>query len=365
MACEKEKFLEWVQDYSPSKFVRSEDYQELVASVPEEVFSDIVHPFLLQVEELGGAPELTDAIVVFPVMGADEWASGSVGEFFEVLQCVLRTGEPNLCTSLSGLCSFIHHDLTGTGCTLGIAKNYGILLEEFCLYEQYTAHPFISENDYNVPDYDLYDSCYRYLHTLVRLIEPARMRDVLKEAHQMGVGVADYCHAKGIEGVPLPWVGDGRRAHLYKTYAKVMRDLASNIMSGKTPDIRLDRISQQNSVTYVESLQEVPETELYQQGGVFDGTPLFRAPQPNLDIASCWILLGRIGVELYGAASTRGFFTLHSSEVKRILKERDTEGVYTLYAQLIDPYQRAKRMSDKPGAVMFRALSQIGDIGVY
>ena len=81
MACEKEKFLEWVQDYSPSKFVRSEDYQELVASVPEEVFSDIVHPFLLQVEELGGAPELTDAILVFPVMCADEWASGSVGEF--------------------------------------------------------------------------------------------------------------------------------------------------------------------------------------------------------------------------------------------------------------------------------------------
>jgi hypothetical protein len=360
-----EKFIEWVQDHSPSKFVRSEEYQRLVASVPEEVFSDIVHPFLLQVEELGGAPELTDAILVFPVMCTDEWASGSVGEFFEVLQCVLRTGEPNLCTSLSGLCSFIHHDLTGTGCTLGIAKNYGILLEEFCLYEQYTAHPFISENDYNVPDYDLYDSCYRYLHTLVRLIEPARMRDVLKEAHQMGVGVADYCHAKGIEGVPLPWVGDGRRAHLYKTYAEIMRDLASNIMSGKTPDLRFDRIIHQHNGIHVESLQEVPETELYQQGGVFGGTPLFRAPQPNLDIASCWILLSRIGVELYGFAGARGFFTLHSAEVKRILKERDTEGVYTLYTRLIDPYQRAKRMSDKPGAVMFRALSQIGDIGVY
>lgn len=68
MACEKEKFLEWVQDYSPSKFVRSEEYQELVASVPEEVLKGIVHPFLLQVEELGGAPELDDAIVVFPVM---------------------------------------------------------------------------------------------------------------------------------------------------------------------------------------------------------------------------------------------------------------------------------------------------------
>ena len=365
MACEKEKFLEWVQDYSPSKFVRSEEYQELVASVPEEVLKGIVHPFLLQVEELGGAPELTDAIVVFPVMGADEWASGSVGEFFEVLQCALGTGDPNLCTSLSGLCSFIHHGLAETGYTPGIAKNYGILLEEFCLYGQYTAHPFISENDYNVPDYDLYDSCYRYLHTLVRLIEPARMRDVLKEAHQMGVEVADYCHAKGIEGVPLPWVGDGRRAHLYKTYAEIMRNLASNIMSGKTPDLRLDRISHQHSVTHVESLQEVPETELYQQGGVFDGTPLFRAPQPNLDIASCWILLGRIGVELYGYAGARGFFTLHSSEVKRILKERDTVGAYTLYTQLIDPYQRAKRMSDKPGAVMFRALSQIGDIGVY
>lgn len=365
MACEKEKFLEWVQDYSPSKFVRSEEYQELVASVPEEVLKGIVHPFLLQVEELGGAPELDDAIVVFPVMGADEWASGSVGEFFEVLQCALGTGEPRLVGALQGLCSFIHHDLTETGYTTSIARNYGILLEEFCLYEQYMAHPFISENDYNEPDYDLYDSCYRYLHTLVRLIEPARMRDVLKEARQMGVGVADYCHAKGIEGVPLPWVGDGRRAHLYKTYAEIMRDLASNIMSGKTPDLRLDRISQQNSVTYVESLQEVPETELYQQGGVFDGTPLFRAPQPNLDIASCWLLLSRIGVELYGFAGARGFFTLHSAEVKRILKERDTEGVYTLYTQLMDPYQRAKRMSDKPGAVMFRALSQIGDIGVY
>lgn len=92
VACEKEKFLEWVQDYSPSKFVRSEDYQELVASVPEEVFSRIVHPFLLQVEELGGAPELTDAIIVFPVMGADGWALDSVGEFFEVLQCALGTG---------------------------------------------------------------------------------------------------------------------------------------------------------------------------------------------------------------------------------------------------------------------------------
>lgn len=87
-----EKFIEWVQDYSPSKFVRSEEYQELVASVPEEVLKGIVHPFLLQVEELGGAPELDDAIVVFPVMGADEWASGSVGEYFEVLQCALRSG---------------------------------------------------------------------------------------------------------------------------------------------------------------------------------------------------------------------------------------------------------------------------------
>ena len=233
------------------------------------------------------------------------------------------------------------------------------------MYEQYTARPFISENDYNVPDYDLHDSCYRYLHTLVRLIEPARMRDVLKEAHQLGVGVADYCHAKGIEGVPLPWVGDGRRAHLYKTYAEIMRDLASNIMSGKTPDLRFDRISNQHSGIHVESLQELPETELYQQGGVFDETPLFRAPQPNLDIATCWLLLSRIGVELYGFAGARGFFTLHSAEVKRILKERDTEGVYTLYTRLIDPYQRAKRMSDKPGAVIFRALSQIGDIGVY
>lgn len=365
MACEKEKFLDWVQDHSPSKFVRSDEYQRLVASVPEEVFSDIVHPFLLQMEELGGAPELTDAILVFPVMCADEWASGSVDEYFEVLQCALGTGEPRLVGALQGLCSFIHHDLTETGYTTSIARNYGILLEEFCLYEQYMAHPFISENDYNESDYDLYDSCYRYLHTLVRLIEPARMRDVLKEAHQMGVGVADYCHAKGIEGVPLPWVGDGRRAHLYKTYAEIMRDLASNIMSGETPDLRFDRISNQHSGIHVESLQEVPETELYQQGGVFDGTPLFHAPQPNLDIASCWILLSRIGVELYGFAGARGFFTLHSAEVKRILKERDTEGVYTLYAQLIDPYQRAKRMSDKPGAVMFRALSQIGDIGVY
>ena len=366
MACEKEKFLDWVQDHSPSKFVRSEDYQGLVASVPEEVFSDIVHPFLLQVEEVGGAPEFTDAIVVFPVMGADDWALDSVGEYFEVLQRALGTGEPRLVGALQGLCSFIHHDLTETGYTLGIAKNYDILLEEFCLYEQYAEHPFISENDYNVPDYDLYDSCYRYLYTLVRLIEPARMRDVLKEVQQMGVGVVDYCHAKGIvEGVPLPWVGDGRRAHLYKTYAKVMRDLASNIMSGKTPNLRFDRIIHQHNGIHVESLQELPETELYQQGGVFDGTPLFRAPQPNLDIASCWLLLGRIGVELYGAASTRGFFTLHGSEVTRILKERDAGSIYDLYMKLIDPYQRAKRMSDKPGAVMFRALSQIGDIGVY
>ena len=362
---EPERFIKWAQDYSPSALVRSEEYQGLVASIPEEVFSAIVHPFLLQVEELGGAPELTDPIIVFPVMGADEWALDSVGEFFEVLQCALGTGEPRLVGALRGLCRFVQRDLTETGYTASIARNYGILLEDFCLYEQYTAHSFILEDDYNDPDYDLYDSCYRYLHNLVRLVEPARMRDVLKEAHQQGVGVADYCHAKGIEGVPLPWVGDGRRAHLYKTYAEIMRDLASNIMSGKTPDLRLDRISQQNSVTHVESLQEVPETELYQQGGVFDGTSLFRAPQPNLDIASCWILLGRIGVELYGAASTRGFFTLHSSEVKRILKERDTVGAYTLYTQLMDPYQRAKRMSDKPGAVMFRALSQIGDIGVY
>lgn len=365
MACEKEKFLDWVQDHSPSKFVRSEEYQELVASVPEEVFSGIVHPFLLQVEELGGAPELDDAIVVFPVMCADEWASGSVGEFFEVLQCALGTGEPRLVGALQGLCSFIHHDLTETGYTTSIARNYGILLEEFCLYEQYTAHPFISENDYNEPDYDLYDSCYRYLHTLVRLIEPTRMRDVLKEAHQMGVGVADYCQTKGVLQVPMPWVGDGRRAHLYKTYAEIMRDLASSIMSGKTPDLRFDRIIHQHNGIHVESLQEVPETELYQQGGVFDGTPLFRAPQPNLDIASCWLLLGRIGVELYGFAGARGFFTLHSAEVTRILKERDTGNIYDLYMKLIDPYQRAKRMSDKPGAVMFRALSQIGDIGVY
>ena len=365
MACEKEKFLEWVQDYSPSKFVRSEEYQELVASVPEEVFSGIVHPFLLQVEELGGAPELDDAIVVFPVMCADEWASGSVGEYFEVLQCALGTGEPRLVDALAGLCWFIHKDLTETGCATDIVRNYGILLEEFCLYEQYMLRPFTSEDEYNDPYCDSHESCYRYLYHLVRLVEPARMRGVLKEAHQLGVGVAGYCHAKGIEGVPLPWVGDGRRAHLYKTYAEIMRDLASNIMSGKTPDLRFDRISNQHSGIHVESLQEVPETELYQQGGVFDETPLFRAPQPNLDIASCWLLLRRIGVELYGFAGARGFFTLHSAEVKRILKERDTEGVYTLYTRLIDPYQRAKRMSDKPGAVIFRALSQIGDIGVY
>lgn len=117
-----------------------------------------------------------------------------------------------------------------------------------------------------------------------------------------------------------------------------MKDLASNIMSGETPDAQLGRISHQHSVTHVESLQELPETELYQQGGVFHGTPLFCAPQPNLDIASCWLLLGRIGVELYGAASTRGFFTLNGAEVKRILKERDTGGVYTLYTRLMDPY---------------------------
>lgn len=364
MACEKEKFLEWVQDYSPSKFVRSEEYQRLVTSVPEEILNGIVHPFLLQVEELGGAPEFTDAILVFPVMGADEWALDSVGEFFEVLQCALGRGEPRLVGALQGLCSFIHHDLTETGYTLGIAKNYGILLEEFCLYEQYAAHPFISENDHNDPDYDLYDSCYRYLRTLVRLVEPERMRDVLKEAHQMGVGIADYCHAKGITGVPMPWVG-GRGTHLYKTYGEIMRDLASKVMSGKTPDLRFDRIIHQQSKAHIDSLQDLPETELHQQGGVFDETPLFCAPQPNLDIASCWLLLGRFSTELYGFAGARGFFTLHSAEVKRILKERDTEGTYTLYAQLMDPYQRAKRMSDKPGAVMFRALSQIGDIGVY
>lgn len=278
----------------------------------------------------------------------------------------MRVGDGglNLCKSLSGLCSFIHHDLTETGYTLGIAKNYGILLEEFCLYEQYMAHPFISGNDYNDPEYDLYDSCYRYLHHLVRLVEPARMRDVLKEAHQMGVGVADYCHAKGITGVPMPWVG-GRGTHLYGTYGEIMGDLASNIMSGKTPDLRFDRIIHQQGKAHIGSLQDLPGTELYQQGGVFDGTPLFRAPQPNLDIASCWLLLGRISTELYGYAGARGFLTLHSVEVKRILKERDTEGVYTLYTQLIDPYQRAKRMSDKPGAVMFRALSQIGDMCSY
>mgnify|MGYP001744012060 CR=1 FL=1 len=360
-----EKFIEWVQDHSPSKFVRSKEYQELVASVPEEVFSDIVHPFLLQVEELGGAPELTDAILVFPVMCTDEWASGSVGEYFEVLQCALGTGEPRLVDALAGLCWFIHKDLTETGCATDIVRNYGILLEEFCLYEQYMPRPFTSEDEYNDPYCDSHESCYTYLYHLVRLVEPARMRDVLKEAHQQGVGVVDYCRTKGIVQVPMPWVGDGRRAHLYKTYGKVTRNLASDVTLGKIPDLRLDRISQQNSVTHVESLQEVPETELYQQGGVFDGTPLFRAPQPNLDIASCWLLLGRISVELYGYAGTRGFFTLHSTEVKQILKERDTEGAYTLYTQLIDPYQRAKRMSDKPGAVMFRALSQIGDIGVY
>lgn len=357
--------MEWVQDHSSSALVRSKEYQELVASIPNKVFSGIVHPFLLQVEELGGAPEFTDAIVVFPVMGADGWALDSVGEFFEVLQCALGTGEPRLVGALQGLCSFIHHDLTEAGYTLGIAKNYGVLLEKFCLYEQYMAHPFILENDYNDPDYDLYDSCYRYLHHLVRLVEPERMRHVLKEAHQMGVGVADYCQTKGITGVPMPWVGDGRRAHLYKTYAKVMKDLASNIMSGAMPDLRFDRIIHQQGKAHIDSLQDLPETELHQQGGVFDETPLFRAPQPNLDIASCWLLLDRIGTELYGYAGARGFLTLHSTEIKRILKERDTEGVYTLYTQLIDPYQRAKRISDKPGAVMFRALSQIGDMCSY
>lgn len=359
-----EKFIEWVQDYSPSKFVRSEEYQRLVTSVPEEILNGIVHPFLLQVEELGGAPEFTDAIIVFPVMGADEWTLDSVGEFFEVLQCALGTGEPRLVGALQGLCRFIQRDLAETGYITSIARNYGILLEEFCLCEQYMAHPFISENDHNDPDYDLYDSCYRYLHHLVRLVEPERMRDVLKEAHQQGVGVADYCQTKGVQGVPMPWVG-GRGTHLYKTYGEIMRDLASKVMSGKTPDLRFDRIIHQQGKTHIDSLQDLPGTELYQQGGVFDETPLFRTPQPNLDIASCWLLLGRISTELYGFAGARGFFTLHGAEIKRILKERDTEGTYTLYAQLIDPYQRAKRMSDKPSAVMFRALSQIGDMCSY
>lgn len=293
-----EKFIEWVQDHSPSKFVRSEEYQKLVSSVPEEAFSSIVHPFLLQVEELGGAPELTDAILVFPVMGADEWALNSVSDYFEVLQCALNTGEPRLVDALSHLCWFIQKDLTETGYTTSIARNYGIFLEDFCLYEQYREHPLISDDDYDDPYCDVYKSSFVQLHNLVRLVEPEQMRDVIKEAHAQKLGVVDYCQLKRIVYVPMPWVGDGRKANLYRTYSKIMKDLVSNILADRIPDFRLNKINDQYGGVHIDTLKELGETELYQQGGIFDGTVLYRVQQPNLDIASCWLLLGRIGVEL-------------------------------------------------------------------
>lgn len=360
-----EKFIEWVQDHSPSKFVRSEEYQKLVSSVPEEILNGIVHPFLLQVEELGGAPELTDAILVFPVMGADEWALDSVGDYFEVLQCALGTGEPRLVDALNSLCWFIHKDLTEPGYTTSIAHNYGILLEDFCLYEQYREHPLISDDDYNDPYCDVYKSSFVQLHNLVRLVEPEQMRDVLKEAHAQKLGVVDYCQLKRIVYVPMPWVGDGRHANLYRTYSKIMKDLVSNILTGKVSDFRLNKINDQYGGVHTDTLQELGETELYQQGGVFDRTVLYRVKQPNLDIASCWLLLGRIGVELYGVPATRGCFTLHKKEIQDIMQNRDTASIIGLYDKLLDPYVRARRMSDQPGSVIFSELSKLGDICRY
>lgn len=130
-----EEFIGWVQDRSSSDFARSKEYRGLVDAIPSGVFNNIVHPFLKQVEEIAGAPELTGAILVFPVMGADEWAIDSVGDYFEVLQHALGTGEPRLVDALGRLCWFIQQDLTEAGYTTSIARNYGILLEDFCLYE--------------------------------------------------------------------------------------------------------------------------------------------------------------------------------------------------------------------------------------
>lgn len=90
------------------------------------------------------------------------------------------------------LCWFIQQDLTEPGYTTSIAHNYGILLEDFCLYEQYREHPLTSDDDYNDPYCDVYKSSFVQLHNLVRLVEPEQMRDVLKEAHEQKLGVVDY-----------------------------------------------------------------------------------------------------------------------------------------------------------------------------
>lgn len=360
-----EEFIGWVQDRSSSDFARSKEYKGLVDAIPSEVFNNIVHPFLQQVEEIGGAPELTGAILLFPAMCVDDWALNSAEEYFEMLQYALGTGEPRLVDALGRLCWFIQQDLTEPGYTTSIAHNYGILLEDFCLYEQYREHPLTSDDDYNDPYCDVYKSSFVQLHNLVRLVEPEQMRDVLKEAHEQKLGVVDYCQLKRIVYVPMHWVGDGRRANLYRTYSKIMKDLVSNILTDRIPDFRLNKINDQYGGVHIDELKELPETELYQQGGIFDGTVLYRVQQPNLDIASCWLLLGRVGVELYGVSVTRGFFTLYKKEIQDIIQNRDTESIISLYDKLLDPYMRARRISDKPGAVMFRALSQIGDIGVY
>lgn len=88
-----EEFIGWVQDRSSSDFARSKEYKGLVDAIPSEVFNNIVHPFLQQVEEIGGAPELTGAILLFPAMCVDDWALNSAEEYFEMLQYALGTAQ--------------------------------------------------------------------------------------------------------------------------------------------------------------------------------------------------------------------------------------------------------------------------------
>lgn len=80
-----EEFVEWVQDRSSSDFARSKEYRGLVDAIPSEVFNNIVHPFLKQVDEIGGAPELTGAILLFPAMCVDDWALNSREAYYHAI----------------------------------------------------------------------------------------------------------------------------------------------------------------------------------------------------------------------------------------------------------------------------------------
>jgi hypothetical protein len=360
-----EEFVGWVKEHSKHKFVRSKTYKQLIGPV---IFEGSVFSIIEKIEEKNNPISgWGDIIAVIPLMSLDEQAKTSISEYCEMVSDVVD--DPTLFISkanLKNLSDLILTDLE-KGYSEEIARNYGIILEALCVGEQYWETPLISMeeyDDYGLPDKELYESRNKILSHLVRSFKPSKLRGIIGNSQEV-FGIIDYCRYHKLLDAPIPWIGHERNAYLYKTYSTIAKDVTSKALTGLMPDIQLDNIGNAPNTVFVDSLQDIEKTELYQENGVFDGTVLYRVQQPNLDTASCWLLLGRIGVELYGVPAAKGFFTLYKKEIQDIIQNRDTESIIGLYKKLLDPYVRARRISDKPGAVMFRALSQIGDIGVY